>query len=117
MQGRHILWGWVQERRKVGSYDYAGCLSLPRIMYISGNRLHQVWQLRHPIAYHDHCCTELPSNLDEPTLAARTLSRRGRSQSCLCQPDLKMWADLNSSVKHLFSDSVSAPVQIAILER
>jgi hypothetical protein len=63
VQGRHILWGWLQERRKVGSYDYAGCLSLPRIMYISGNRLHQVWQLRHAIAYHDHCCTELPSYL------------------------------------------------------
>ena len=42
VQGRHILWGWLQERRKVGSYDYAGCLSLPRVMYISGNRLHQV---------------------------------------------------------------------------
>ncbi|KAK9916361.1 hypothetical protein WJX75_001798 [Coccomyxa subellipsoidea] len=40
-QGRHVLWGWLQERRKVGSYDYAGCLSLPRIMYISGNRLIQ----------------------------------------------------------------------------
>ncbi len=37
-----MLWGWLQERRKVGSYDYAGCLSLPRIMYISGNRLIQV---------------------------------------------------------------------------
>lgn len=36
------MWGWLQERRKVGSYDYAGCLSLPRVMYISGNRLHQV---------------------------------------------------------------------------
>lgn len=42
MQGRHIMWGWLQERRKVGSYDYAGCLSLPRVMYISGNHLHQV---------------------------------------------------------------------------
>lgn len=42
VQGRHVLWGWLQERRKVGSYDYAGCLSLPRIMYISGNRLIQV---------------------------------------------------------------------------
>ena len=102
VQGRHILWGWLQERRKVGSYDYAGCLSLPRIMYISGNRLHQVWQLHHPIAYHAHWCTERPSYLDEPTLAARTLSQKGRSQSCLCQPDLKTWADLNSSMKHLF---------------
>jgi sucrose-6-phosphate hydrolase SacC (GH32 family) len=42
VQGRHILWGWLQERRKVGSYDYAGCLSLPRIIYLCGNRLIQV---------------------------------------------------------------------------
>ena len=47
-QGRHIMWGWLQERRKVGSYDYAGCLSLPRVMYISGNHLHQVLQPRPP---------------------------------------------------------------------
>ena len=47
LQGRHIMWGWLQERRKVGSYDYAGCLSLPRVMYISGNHLHQVPQPQH----------------------------------------------------------------------
>lgn len=41
MQGRHILWGWLQERRKVGSYDYAGCMSVPRILYLKGNRLIQ----------------------------------------------------------------------------
>ena len=35
------MWGWLQERRKVGSYDYAGCLSVPRIMYLRGDRLHQ----------------------------------------------------------------------------
>ena len=49
VQGRHIMWGWLQERRTVGSYDYAGCLSLPRVMYISGNRLHQVQQPYPPI--------------------------------------------------------------------
>lgn len=41
MQGRLLMWGWLQERRKVGSYDYAGCLSVPRIMYLRGDRLHQ----------------------------------------------------------------------------
>lgn len=40
-QGRLLMWGWLQERRKVGSYDYAGCLSVPRIMYLRGDRLHQ----------------------------------------------------------------------------
>ena len=42
VQGRYIMWGWLQERRKVGSYDYAGCLSLPRMLYLCGNRLIQV---------------------------------------------------------------------------
>ena len=41
LQGRHVLWGWLQERRKVGSYDYAGCLSVPRVLYIRDNRLVQ----------------------------------------------------------------------------
>ena len=36
------MWGWLQERRKVGSYDYAGCLSLPRVLYLRGDRLIQV---------------------------------------------------------------------------
>ncbi|DBA96005.1 TPA: hypothetical protein ACH3X1_001510 [Trebouxia sp. C0004] len=40
-KGRHILWGWLQERRKVGSYDYAGCLSVPRLVHLRGNRLIQ----------------------------------------------------------------------------
>jgi sucrose-6-phosphate hydrolase SacC (GH32 family) len=33
--GRWLLWGWLQERRKVGSYAYAGCLTLPRILHVS----------------------------------------------------------------------------------
>jgi len=32
-QGRWILWGWLQERRKMGTYSYAGCLSLPRVLH------------------------------------------------------------------------------------
>ncbi|KAG2452610.1 hypothetical protein HYH02_002847 [Chlamydomonas schloesseri] len=34
-EGRSLLWGWLQEKpRKVGEYDYAGCLSLPRLLYL-----------------------------------------------------------------------------------
>eukprot|EP00198_Chlamydomonas_reinhardtii_P001575 XP_001690911.1 glycoside-hydrolase-like protein [Chlamydomonas reinhardtii] len=37
-QGRSLLWGWLQEKpRKVGEYDYAGCLSLPRLLYLEVN--------------------------------------------------------------------------------
>ncbi|GLC44182.1 Putative beta-Fructufuranosidase [Pleodorina starrii] len=31
---RTLLWGWNQEKRKVGTYDYAGCLSLPRVLWL-----------------------------------------------------------------------------------
>lgn len=41
LQGRYLLWGWLQERRKVGSYDYAGCLGVPRILRLRGDRLIQ----------------------------------------------------------------------------
>lgn len=33
--GRWILWGWLQERRKMGTYNYAGCLSTPRILHVT----------------------------------------------------------------------------------
>jgi len=39
--GRTLLWGWVQERRGVGTWDYAGCLSTPRVLWLHGDRL---WQ-------------------------------------------------------------------------
>ena len=42
MQGRHILWGWLQERRKVGTYNYAGCLGVPRMLRLQGERFIQV---------------------------------------------------------------------------
>ena len=35
LQGRWLLWGWLQERRKVGSYDYSGCMSLPRVLHVT----------------------------------------------------------------------------------
>lgn len=34
-QGRWLLWGWLQERRKVGSYAYSGCLTLPRVLHVT----------------------------------------------------------------------------------
>ena len=34
-KGQWLLWGWLQERRKVGSYVYAGCLTLPRILHVT----------------------------------------------------------------------------------
>lgn len=40
-QGRVLLWGWLQERRKVGVYNYSGCLTIPRVLYIRGERLIQ----------------------------------------------------------------------------
>lgn len=57
LQGRHILWGWLQERRKMGSYDYAGCMSLPRLLHLRGNKLIQepvpeVTSLRQGAAWH-----------------------------------------------------------------
>lgn len=33
--GRWLLWGWLQERRKMGTYSYAGCLSLPRVLHVT----------------------------------------------------------------------------------
>ena len=41
-QGRHLLWGWLQERRKVGSYDYSGCMTVTRLLHIKDNRLVQL---------------------------------------------------------------------------
>jgi hypothetical protein len=35
------MWGWLQERRKVGTYEYAGCLTVPRVLYLRGNSLIQ----------------------------------------------------------------------------
>ncbi len=42
VQGRHLMWGWLQERRKAGSYDYSGCMTCSRLLYIQENRLIQV---------------------------------------------------------------------------
>lgn len=60
MQGRHILWGWLQERRKVGTYEYAGCLTVPRVLYLRGNSL-----VQEPVRLHkcfvDHLDRDVPS--------------------------------------------------------
>lgn len=30
--GRQIMWTWLQELRKGGTFDYAGCIGIPRIL-------------------------------------------------------------------------------------
>jgi hypothetical protein len=53
-QGRHVLWGWLQERRAAGSYDYSGCMTVPRLLYLEDERLIQV---RHPATlWRNHTC-------------------------------------------------------------
>ena len=44
-----MLWGWLKELRNVppppclcNKYSYAGCTSLPRALYIKGDKLFQV---------------------------------------------------------------------------
>jgi hypothetical protein len=46
---RHLLWGYIKELRAVDRppamckiYNYANCASLPRCLYIKGDRLFQV---------------------------------------------------------------------------
>eukprot|EP00803_Ostreobium_quekettii_P007954 evm.model.scf_929.2 EVM.evm.TU.scf_929.2 scf_929:6204-10003(+) len=68
-EGRNLLWGWLQERRKVGSYDYAGCLSVPRVLSIKGNKLmqepaDQIAGLRNGASWHDSGVTLYP---EEPS--------------------------------------------------
>ncbi|EFJ50845.1 hypothetical protein VOLCADRAFT_88188 [Volvox carteri f. nagariensis] len=48
-QGRHILWGYMKELRRVppapalcDKYSYAGCVSLPRALYLRGDKLFQL---------------------------------------------------------------------------
>jgi len=38
-KGRNIMLGWLQELRKGGGFDYAGCISLPRVLTYKGNEL------------------------------------------------------------------------------
>eukprot|EP00803_Ostreobium_quekettii_P007372 evm.model.scf_89.9 EVM.evm.TU.scf_89.9 scf_89:38243-42484(-) len=68
-EGRTLLWGWLQERRKVNAYDYSGCLSLPRVLSIKGDKLMQepaeeILALRHGASWHD---TGVTLYAEEPT--------------------------------------------------
>ncbi|KAL3142936.1 hypothetical protein ABBQ38_003221 [Trebouxia sp. C0009 RCD-2024] len=40
-QGRSIMLAWLQELRQGGAFDYAGCISLPRVLSYKNGRLHQ----------------------------------------------------------------------------
>jgi sucrose-6-phosphate hydrolase SacC (GH32 family) len=48
VQGRQLLYGWIQEHRRVPTppalcdeYSYAGCISTPRVLQLVGG---QLWQ-------------------------------------------------------------------------
>lgn len=43
LQGRTVMWLWLQERPNPhhGNKDYAGCMSVPRVMYLHKDHLHQ----------------------------------------------------------------------------
>ena len=34
--GRLLMVAWLQELRKGGGFDYAGCLSVPRLLHLQG---------------------------------------------------------------------------------
>lgn len=38
-QGRSIMLAWLQELRQGGGFDYAGCISLPRVLSYKGTSL------------------------------------------------------------------------------
>ena len=37
--GRTLMLAWLQELRRAGGFDYAGCLSVPRRLSLQGERL------------------------------------------------------------------------------
>lgn len=62
VQGRCILWGWLQERPRIdtSSYtpDYAGCLGVPRVLTVQDGKLIQepipeIAQLRKDVCWHE----------------------------------------------------------------
>lgn len=45
--GRVLLWSWLQEKRTVGAYDYAGCMGVPRMLFVDPES-DRLWQLPVP---------------------------------------------------------------------
>jgi sucrose-6-phosphate hydrolase SacC (GH32 family) len=48
LQGRQLLYGWVQEHRRVPTppancddYSYAGCIATPRVLQLVDGKLYQ----------------------------------------------------------------------------
>lgn len=48
MQGRQLLYGWIQEHRRVptppnncSDFMYAGCISTPRVLHLHEGHLYQ----------------------------------------------------------------------------
>lgn len=57
-QGRLLLWGWLRELPSAGERDYAGCLSVPRLLHLHNDRLFQepapeIMQLRTEKLWHE----------------------------------------------------------------
>ena len=82
LQGRYIMWGWLQERRKVGSYDYAGCLSLPRVLYIRGDRLIQARKTLNPECRHAPTRLRSAARRSPARAYCCASSQRGRVLTC-----------------------------------
>ncbi|GMH42065.1 hypothetical protein BSKO_09984 [Bryopsis sp. KO-2023] len=40
-QGRRVIWGWLQEKKPPGYLTYAGCQSVPRLMWVKDLELFQ----------------------------------------------------------------------------
>ena len=43
--GRLLMVAWLQELRKGGGFDYAGCLSVPRLLTLQGESCWILWCL------------------------------------------------------------------------
>lgn len=68
-QGRCLLWGWLQERPRIGDHSYAGCLSVPRVLSLQDGKLIQkpipeISQLRKEVCWHEMHVHLFP---DQPT--------------------------------------------------
>eukprot|EP00879_Flechtneria_rotunda_P000981 GHRR01001115.1.p1 GENE.GHRR01001115.1~~GHRR01001115.1.p1 ORF type:complete len:1028 (+),score=415.34 GHRR01001115.1:835-3918(+) len=82
-QGRNILYGWIQEHRRVPTppsncqeFTYAGCISTPRVLHLVDGRLYQqplpeIDRLRTKVSWH---AQELVLNPQDPLLPLQVVS-------------------------------------------
>ncbi len=50
-RGRTLMLAWLQELRSGGAYDYAGCLSLPRLLSLQGHYSSVLYSIPHNQGY------------------------------------------------------------------